>query len=81
MSELTRLPVRMLSDLVSPRALERILLDAAQARGKRLDTLDTPHGPRVAPRRCLSLPGAACRSPAALGSHSNRGCACSPPFW
>lgn len=42
MSELTRLPVRMLSDLVSPRALERILLDAAQARGKRLDTLDTP---------------------------------------
>ncbi|GAA0509361.1 hypothetical protein [Deinococcus depolymerans] len=37
---LQRLPVQMLGDLVSPRALERILQDAAQARGSTLDTLD-----------------------------------------
>jgi hypothetical protein len=37
---LHRLPVRMLGDLVSPRALERILQDAAQARGTTADRLD-----------------------------------------
>ncbi|GAA5514353.1 hypothetical protein Dcar01_03108 [Deinococcus carri] len=36
---LYRLPVRMLGDLVSPRALERILQDAAQARGLTPETL------------------------------------------
>lgn len=39
-ASLQRLPVQMLGDLVSPRALERILQDAAQARGSTLDTLD-----------------------------------------
>ena len=37
---LHRLPVRMLGDLVSPRALERILQDAAHARGTTSDKLD-----------------------------------------
>jgi hypothetical protein len=37
---LHRLPVRLLGDLVSPRALERILADAAQARGLTPETLD-----------------------------------------
>ncbi|GGR67736.1 hypothetical protein GCM10008959_32340 [Deinococcus seoulensis] len=37
---LHRLPVQMLGDLVSPRALERILQDAAQARGSSLDHLE-----------------------------------------
>ncbi|MPY67059.1 hypothetical protein F8S09_10210 [Deinococcus sp. SDU3-2] len=36
---LHRLPVRLLGDLVSPRALERILADGAQARGKTPETL------------------------------------------
>ncbi|MDL2345818.1 hypothetical protein QOL99_16945, partial [Deinococcus sp. MIMF12] len=36
---LHRLPVRLLGDLVSPRALERILADAAQSRGKTPETL------------------------------------------
>ncbi|MBZ9714865.1 coiled-coil domain-containing protein [Deinococcus multiflagellatus] len=40
MATLSRLPVKMLGDLVSPRALERILQDAAQARGGSLDTID-----------------------------------------
>ncbi|WP_232337873.1 hypothetical protein [Deinococcus arboris] len=40
MATLGRLPVKMLGDLVSPRALERILQDAAQARGGQLDTID-----------------------------------------
>ena len=35
-----RLPVQMLGDLVSPRALERILQEAAQARGSTLELLD-----------------------------------------
>ncbi|EYB67070.1 hypothetical protein DEIPH_ctg052orf0072 [Deinococcus phoenicis] len=39
---LYRLPVRLLGDLVSPRALERILQDAAQARGRTPETLDAP---------------------------------------
>ncbi|GMA15694.1 hypothetical protein E5F05_05940 [Deinococcus metallilatus] len=39
---LYRLPVRLLGDLVSPRALERILQDAAQARGQTPETLDAP---------------------------------------
>lgn len=37
---LHRLPVRLLGDLISPRALERILQDAAQARGRTPETLD-----------------------------------------
>lgn len=37
---LYRLPVRLLGDLISPRALERILGDAAQARGLTPETLD-----------------------------------------
>lgn len=37
---LHRLPVRMLSDIVSARALDRILNDAAQARGRTPQTLD-----------------------------------------
>ncbi|WP_051935477.1 hypothetical protein [Deinococcus sp. YIM 77859] len=37
---LHRLPVRRLGDLISPRALERILADAAQARGLTPETLD-----------------------------------------
>ncbi|PTA67601.1 hypothetical protein [Deinococcus arcticus] len=40
MATLSRLPVKMLGDLVSPRALERILQDAAQTRGGSLDTID-----------------------------------------
>ncbi|KEF35764.1 hypothetical protein RDMS_00170 [Deinococcus sp. RL] len=36
---LHRLPVRLLGDLVSPRALERILADAARARGQTPETL------------------------------------------
>ncbi|WP_272976059.1 hypothetical protein [Deinococcus geothermalis] len=39
---LHRLPVRLLGDLISPRALERILQDAAQARGRTPETLDAP---------------------------------------
>ncbi|GBF07640.1 hypothetical protein DAERI_160018 [Deinococcus aerius] len=39
---LYRLPVRLLGDLVSPRALERILQDAAQARGLSVEALDAP---------------------------------------
>ncbi|WP_019587911.1 hypothetical protein [Deinococcus apachensis] len=39
---LYRLPVRLLGDLVSPRALERILQDAAQARGLSVQALDAP---------------------------------------
>ncbi|MFC6749719.1 hypothetical protein [Deinococcus aquaticus] len=37
---LHRLPVQMLGDLVSPRALERILQDAAQARGTSIEQLE-----------------------------------------
>lgn len=37
---LHRLPVRLLGDMISPRALERILQDGAGARGVTLDTLD-----------------------------------------
>lgn len=37
---LHRLPVRLLGDLVSPRALERLLADGAQARGLTPETLD-----------------------------------------
>lgn len=40
MASLHRLPVQMLGDLVSPRALERILQEAAQARGSTLELLD-----------------------------------------
>lgn len=40
-SYLFRLPVQMLGDLVSPRALERILQDAAQARGRAPGDLDS----------------------------------------
>lgn len=39
---LHRLPVRLLGDLVSPRALERLLADGAQARGLTPETLDAP---------------------------------------
>ncbi|ANE44554.1 coiled-coil domain-containing protein [Deinococcus puniceus] len=39
-SALHRLPVRMLGDLVSPRALERIVLDAAHARNTTPERLD-----------------------------------------
>lgn len=41
-ASLYRLPVQMLGDLVSPRALERILQDAAQARGIAPGDLDAP---------------------------------------
>lgn len=41
-SELHRLPVQMLGDLVSPRALERILQDAADTRGIPAADLDAP---------------------------------------
>ena len=41
-SELHRLPVQMLGDLVSPRALERILQDAADTRGVPAAGLDIP---------------------------------------
>lgn len=37
---LSRLPIKMLGDLVSPRALERIMQDAAQSRGKSVGDLD-----------------------------------------
>ncbi|MFC4640511.1 hypothetical protein [Deinococcus hohokamensis] len=37
---LSRLPIKMLGDLVSPRALERIMHDAAQSRGKDVNDLD-----------------------------------------
>ncbi|ACO44848.1 hypothetical protein DEDE109153_12620 [Deinococcus deserti] len=37
---LSRLPIKMLGDLVSPRALERIMQDAAQSRGKSMNDLD-----------------------------------------
>ncbi|GGS00749.1 hypothetical protein [Deinococcus sedimenti] len=40
MASLHRLPVQMLGDLVSPRALERILQEAAQSRGSTLELLD-----------------------------------------
>ena len=40
MASLHRLPVQMLGDLVSPRALERILQEAAQTRGSTLELLD-----------------------------------------
>ncbi|UBV42379.1 hypothetical protein LAJ19_12220 [Deinococcus taeanensis] len=40
MASLHRLPVQMLGDLVSPRALERILHEAAQTRGSTLELLD-----------------------------------------
>ncbi|MBB5235818.1 hypothetical protein [Deinococcus budaensis] len=39
---LHRLPVRLLGDLVSPRALERLLADGAHARGLTPETLDAP---------------------------------------
>ncbi|WP_022800689.1 hypothetical protein [Deinococcus ficus] len=39
---LTRLPVKMLGDMVSPRALERIFQDAAIARGTTVEALDVP---------------------------------------
>ncbi|WP_369814999.1 hypothetical protein [Deinococcus sp. Leaf326] len=39
---LHRLPVRLLSDLMSPRALERVIQDAAQARGLPVAGLDRP---------------------------------------
>ncbi|MFC4426883.1 hypothetical protein [Deinococcus navajonensis] len=37
---LSRLPIKMLGDLVSPRALERIMHDAAQSRGQDVNDLD-----------------------------------------
>lgn len=37
---LHRIPVQMLGDLVSPRALERILQDGAKKRGVKMDSLD-----------------------------------------
>ncbi|MDB5046489.1 MAG: hypothetical protein JWQ08_2539, partial [Deinococcus sp.] len=62
-SALHRLPVRMLGDLVSPRALERIVLDAAHARNtipERLDaaTLEDILKREVFKRLQLSVPAA-----------------------
>lgn len=37
---LYKIPVKMLSDLASPRALEKVLYDASASRGLNLDTLD-----------------------------------------